>query len=97
MVEFEWDEHNLGKLPKHGVTRAEAESLFFIDPLIDDSARQTGERRYRCMGISYTGRYLAAFFTMRKDQIRNISVRVMRKEERRYYEEEKSKKVDTKV
>lgn len=85
---FDWDEANLGKLTKHRVTQEEAESLFYLAPLIDEGAyEKKGEKRYRCLGMTTSGRYLAAFFTIRRGLIRNISVRSMRKKERKLYEE----------
>ncbi len=87
---FEWDEGNLKKLSKHGVTQEEAEEIFYIAPLIDEGAyEKKNEKRYRCLGITGPGRCLAAFFTIRSDCIRNISVRPMRRNERKLYEEKK--------
>lgn len=84
---FDWDEYNLKKLSKHNVTQEEAEELFYLAPLIDEGAyEKAGEKRYRCLGVTVAGRYLAAFFTIRKGLIRNISVRAMRKTERTVYE-----------
>lgn len=85
---FDWDEANLRKLRKHGVTQEEAEALFYGAPHIDEGAyEKRGEKRYRCLGTTAVGRRLAAFFTIRRGLIRNISVRPMRKKERMLYEE----------
>lgn len=87
---FDWDVGNLRKLAKHKVTQEEAEELFYIAPLIDEGAyERQGEKRFRCLGITARGRYLASFFTIRRGLIRNISVRAMRKKERGVYEKEK--------
>lgn len=87
---FDWDAGNLKKLAKHSVTQEEAEEIFYISPLIDEGAyEKKGEKRFRCLGVTARGRYLAAFFTIRKGLIRNISVRAMRQKERRTYEKEK--------
>ena len=75
---FDWDAANLGKLAKHGVAQEEAEEIFYIAPLIDEGAyERKGERRFRCLGVTSGERYLAAFFTIRRGLIRNISVRPM--------------------
>jgi len=88
---FDWDDANLKKLEKHGVTQEEAEEIFYLSPWIDEGAyEKKGERRFRCLGITGGGRFLAAFFTIRQGLIRNISVRPMRRKERRIYEEEKN-------
>lgn len=87
---FEWDGANLGKLKKHNVTQEEAEEIFYLSPLIDEGAyEKRGEKRYRCLGLTSGGRCLAAFFTIRRGLIRNISVRPMRIKERRLYEAKK--------
>lgn len=84
---FDWDEANLGKLEKHKVTQEEAEEIYYLTPLMDEGAyEKKGERRYRCLGVTANGRYLAAFFTVRRGLIRNISVRPMRRKERMLYE-----------
>lgn len=88
---FDWDEANLGKLEKHHVAQEEAEEIFYSAPLIDEGAyEKKGEKRYRCLGITTNGRYLAAFFTVRRGLIRNISVRSMRRQERKLYETKKA-------
>lgn len=88
---FDWDEANLTKLAKHGVSQEEAEDIFYGRPMIDEGAyEKKNEKRYRCLGITTSGRYLSAFFTLRRSLIRNISVRPMSRKERSFYEKEKS-------
>ena len=87
---FDWDAANLKKLEKHRVAQEEAEEIFYLSPLIDEGAyERRGERRYRCLGVTAAGRSLAAFFTIRRGLIRNISARPMHRKERRLYEEKK--------
>jgi uncharacterized DUF497 family protein len=87
---FDWDHANLAKLAKHKVTQEEAEEIYYLSPLIDEGAyEKKGEKRYRCLGVTAAGRFLAAFFTIRRGSIRNISVRSMRRTERKIYEEKK--------
>lgn len=87
---FDWDRANLAKLAKHRVMQEEAEEIFYSSQLIDEGAyEKRGEKRYRCLGRTSRGRYLAAFFTIRRSLVRNISVRAMRKNERKLYEEKK--------
>ena len=84
---FDWNEANLGKLKKHKVTQEEAEDIFYLFPLIDEGAyEKKGEKRYRCLGVTNRGKYLASFFTIRQGLIRNISVRPMSKKEKETYE-----------
>lgn len=83
---FNWDAGNLRKLAKHGVAQEEAEEMFYIAPLIGEGAyAKAGEGRFRCLGVTAGGRLLACFFTIRRGLIRCISVRPMRRKERRIY------------
>jgi uncharacterized DUF497 family protein len=61
---------------KHGISFAEAESVFF-DPLaihdIDPDA--IGEERFIALGMGNSGLLLVVVYTMRGDKIRLISAR----------------------
>lgn len=90
---FDWDEGNARKSEaKHGVSQAEAEQMFFNDPLlvVDDARHSRVEPRYHALGHSDGGRMLHATFTVRADGrlIRMISVRDMSRKERMRYAEE---------
>lgn len=88
---FQWDSFNLHKLKKHDVSQEEAEEIFYNRPIIDEGAyAKRGEKKYRCLGKTNQGRFLAAFFTIRTGLIRNISVRTMRKKEEALYEKKKA-------
>ena len=89
---FDWDEGNARKNEKHGVTQADAEQIFFNEPLFitpDESHSET-ERRYRAFGKTSSGRLLTVIFTLRQAEtrIRVISARDMNAKERRLYEQE---------
>lgn len=87
--EFEWD---LGKaktnLHKHGVSFAEAATVFF-DPLsmtVPDPLHSSTEKRYVITGLSYQRRALVVVHTDRGDKIRIISARLATASERKKYE-----------
>ena len=85
---FEWDAGNTAKnVFGHGVSQSEAEELFFVAPivLLEDEKHSTKEQRYLIFGPTGTGRLLAAAFTLRRHQIRIVSVRDMSRQERRRY------------
>jgi uncharacterized protein len=89
IVGFDWDTGNERKNETHGVSRYEAEQVFFIDPLIaDDLPHSQKERRYRALGLTEAGRKLTVIFTLRADRtlIRVISARDMSRKEREHYE-----------
>jgi len=90
---FDWDEGNSRKnTGKHGVSQAEAEQVFFNDPLlvIEDQKHSAHEPRFHELGRTDDDRLLHITFTLRgKDRlIRVISARSMHRKERARYEQE---------
>jgi uncharacterized DUF497 family protein len=87
---FDWDAGNVEKnVLRHGVTRSEAEEVFFIAPivLVEDAKHSVAELRFLLFGPTGAGRLLTAAFTVRRQRIRIISVRDMSRQERRRYAE----------
>ena len=89
---FDWDVGNARKnADSHDVSQAEAEQVFFNQPLIVtlDEKHSEGEQRVRALGITNIGRLLTMIFTMRADGelIRMISARDMHRKEREEYEQ----------
>jgi uncharacterized DUF497 family protein len=87
---FQWDAGNDRKsAEKHGVTRGEAEQVFFNDPLLvaaDERHRQR-EERFHALGRTDDDRVLHITFAVREEGrlIRVISARdASRKERLRY-------------
>jgi len=91
ITDFDWDEGNARKNDKHDVSTAEAEQVFFNEPLlmIADTKHSQGERRFRALGKTNEGRTLHITFTLRNagERIRVISARDMHKKERIIYEQ----------
>ncbi|ABD87689.1 BrnT family toxin [Rhodopseudomonas palustris] len=91
MTGFDWDPGNSRKsTDKHGISQAEAEQVFFNDPLIvaDDVKHSTAEPRFNALGKTSEGRLLHVTFTLRQSStlIRVISARAMNRKERTLYE-----------
>jgi uncharacterized protein len=88
---FNWDDGNARKNEKHSVTTAEAEQVFFNEPLmlLDDAAHSHNELRFHALGKTDQGRTLHITFTLRQhgELIRVISSRDMHRKERIYYEQ----------
>ena len=87
---FEWDEGNSRKsADKHDVSQAEAESIFFNDPLIvaEDIKHSEREPRLNALGKTSQNRLLHITFTLRQNGtlIRVISARDMHRKERKEY------------
>jgi len=91
ITEFDWDEGNVRKNDKHGVSMAEAEQIFFNNPLllIADAKHSQGEPRLHALGKTDEGRTLHITFTLRNagEHIRVISARDMHRKERTIYEQ----------
>ncbi len=91
ITDFNWDDGNARKNEKHGVSTAEAEQVFFNEPLllIADAKHSLGEPRFHALGKTDEGRPLHITFTLRNvgASIRVISARDMHKKERTIYEQ----------
>lgn len=91
IASFDWDKGNDRKNDKHGVSTAEAEQVFFNEPLllIADAKHSQGEPRFHALGKTDEGRTLHITFTLRNagEKIRVISARDMHKKERTIYEQ----------
>ncbi|CAN7752852.1 MULTISPECIES: BrnT family toxin [unclassified Variovorax] len=91
VIGFDWDEGNARKNEKHGVSKAEAEQLFFNAPLLllEDVAHSYQEPRFHALGKTDDGRTLHITFTLRQSNllIRVISARDMHRKERAIYEQ----------
>lgn len=87
--EFEWDDEKAqSNLKKHGVSFAEAATVF-NDPkiaTISDPDHSENEERYVSIGISVITRLLTVIHTYRKKRIRLISARKATKPEKKKYE-----------
>jgi uncharacterized protein len=89
---FDWDDGNIRKsADKHDVSQAEAESIFFNDPLIviGDAKHSETEQRFNAMGKTAQSCLLHITFTLRRNgtMIRVISARDMHRKERKAYEQ----------
>ncbi|MBY0611576.1 MAG: BrnT family toxin [Beijerinckiaceae bacterium] len=86
---FDWDDGNRRKNEKHGVSMAEAEQVFFNQPLliVDDDKHSTSEARFHALGVTHEQRPLHITFTIRANgrKLRVISARTMSVKERMIY------------
>lgn len=92
IVGFEWDDGNHRKsADKHDVSPAEAENIFFSDPLIvaEVGEHSGSEQRFNALGQTTQGRPLHVAFALGRNEtlIRVISARDMNRKERKVYEQ----------
>ncbi len=90
-MQFEWDEEKAAiKVAKHGVSFAEAETVF-NDPLffiVADPDHSVEESRFIILAESSQGRLLVVSYTERPPATRLISARQATSSERKKYEDE---------
>lgn len=90
IVGFDWDAGNARtSREKHGISQAEAESVFVNDPLIvSEDIKHSAEQRFNALGGTLEGRLLHVTFTMRQSDtlVRVISARDMNRKERQIRE-----------
>jgi len=91
---FDWDDGNSRKnAEKHDVSQAEAEAIFFNDPLLvlEDARHSQVEARYHALGETDDARFLHVTLILREGGalIRVISARDMHRKERSIYEQAK--------
>lgn len=88
---FDWDRGNWPVCARHGLTRAEIESVFVGElTVFDDPDVRRNQARYKAIGSSMSGQPVFVVFRMsrfgRLSLVRPISARYMRRKEVRYYE-----------
>jgi uncharacterized DUF497 family protein len=87
---FDWEDGNLEKCQKHGVSVAEIEAFFLIGPRVAPDLRHSDyENRYVAIGRNEEGRAMFVAYVVRMRDgvrlIRPVSARYMhRKEAERY-------------
>ncbi len=96
-MEFEWDENkNNSNIIKHGIDFNDAVQIF--DNLIitkDDNRKDYGENRWIAIGL-LNGFVVVMVYTLRKNMVRIISVRIANKiEKEKYYEKAASNRLDS--
>jgi uncharacterized protein len=91
VIGFDWDDGNARKNEQHGASKAEAEQVFFNEPLLvlPDPRHSGSEPRFHALGKTIEGRKLHISFTLRDggQLIRVISARDMHRKERKFYEQ----------
>lgn len=89
---FDWDAGNRGKnFRTHKVTDEECEEVF-ADPakkILVDPLHSDGERRFVLVGSTKRGRFLFLVFTLRRQKIRVISARDLKRKEYPLYKEQR--------
>lgn len=84
--EFEWDEHNVDHIARHGVEPWEAEEVLLDTGRVGTSAYNVrGELRWAVLGATEPGRVLFVVLTERAEKVRVVTARDAEYKEKRRY------------
>jgi uncharacterized DUF497 family protein len=87
-MDYQWDRNKAqANLRKHGVSFADATSVFEDDRALTIEDEHLSEDRYITIGLTALGQLLVVVYSWRGSQIRIISARPVTPRERRQYEE----------
>ncbi|MEJ6783517.1 BrnT family toxin [Aminobacter sp. Piv2-1] len=91
---FDWDDGNWPKCAKHGLSKAQIESVFDGELDIFDDPFDSDEHRFRAIGRDGQGQHIFIVFCIRElrglELLRPISARYMHAREIRHYEQQKA-------
>ena len=92
--ELEWDDGNKHKTAKHDVSPEQMDTIteneiVFLGRIIEPEGISFEENRYILLGVILDGRAFALICTIRKEKVRPISCRRMRKTEKGIYDKAK--------
>lgn len=92
---FDWDEGNWPKCAKHGLSKAQIESIFERPfSIFDDPSNTSDAHRFRAIGRDLDDRHIFIVFCVRRQRgltlLRPISARYMHAKEIRHYERQKA-------
>ncbi len=72
-LEFEWDEQNVRHIQSHRISTRAAEQVIANDPLDLEYQVESGEERYKSLGLTDSGRLVVVVWTIRDDRIRVVT------------------------
>src|SRR5258706_4237187 len=72
-LDFDWDRHNRSHIASHDVSTREFEEVIASDPFDLEYETESGEERYKSLGVTRRGRVLMVVWTLRLGKIRAIT------------------------
>ena len=70
---FDWDERNTEHIKSHRVSPAEFEQVIANEPFDLEYQVESGEERYKSLGITDNRRVLIVIWTLRGEKIRAVT------------------------
>jgi len=86
-IEFDWDEQNKKHLKSHRVSPQEFEQAILNDPLDIEYQAESGEERYKSLGVTDQGRALILVWTLREGKVRAITAHAAGRSYEKLYRE----------
>ena len=85
ILNFDWDEHNIGHLALHQISPTDAQQVILNRPIDLESHLRNGEERTVQVGETDKGRVLQIVSTMRGAKVRVITAWPAKDRMRRYF------------
>jgi uncharacterized DUF497 family protein len=82
---FDWDAANVGHIGRHALTPFEVEEAVCRPHVTTPAETIQGEKRWKLLGKTASGRYIAVVFTIRRKRFRTVTAYEMNAAERRKY------------
>jgi uncharacterized DUF497 family protein len=82
---FDWDVFNVRHVAAHDVMPQEVEESVRGRHVIIPAEPKGGEKRWKLLGKTASGRYLVVVFTIRRKRLRTVTAYTMNRAERRIY------------
>lgn len=84
---FDWDEANTAHIARHGVSRDDAEAVFYNAPRELEGRTVNGEARQTIIGPTDAGSLLVVVWTIREGTVRVVTAYPAKAKLRRWYAE----------
>jgi len=89
MLNFEWNEQNVGHLALHEILPSETEEVIRNRPIDLESQLRSGEERVAQVGETNAGRILIVVSTMQGRKVRVVTAWPAKERLRRYFQTQK--------
>ena len=86
-VDLDWDDSNIRRVRRHRIDPAEVQQVLNNNPLDLDYETESGEERYKSLGVTDSGRILVVVWTVRELKARVVTAYPASRPLRRLYEQ----------
>ena len=86
-VELDWDDSNIRHVRRHRINPAEVQQVLYNNPLDLEYETESGEERYKSLGVTDSGRALVVVWTVRELKVRVVTAYSASGQLRQVYEQ----------